>query len=140
MVSTVSRNPVLGELDFLTQIGYYVGRIRVVFSIPARFHSHLFKHTVTVPHHLAYVQWYSKLTEPDPIHGLFKLRPQKDSGGNWVCSIVPVANIRRSVHLLPKFGPAVPAEWTSSNVLDKCSVFYLNTYTDRQIFRSATMN
>ena len=34
-----------------------------------------------VPLHLAYVQWYSKLTEPEPNHGMFKIRPQKDAEG-----------------------------------------------------------
>ncbi|KAF8257575.1 hypothetical protein EI94DRAFT_1629210, partial [Lactarius quietus] len=86
------------------------------------------------------VQWYTKLSEPDPNHGMIKVRPQKDSEGNWVCSIVPVTNIQQSVHLLPKFGPVVPAEWTSSNVLDCCETFFVNTFSDRQFFRSTTMN
>ena len=90
---------------------------------------------VMVPLHLAYVQWYSKLTEPEPNHGMFKIRPQKDAEGSWICSIVPVGNIQRSVHLIPKFGPVAPAEWTSSNVLDCCDIFYLNTFSDRQIYR-----
>ncbi|KAF8259179.1 hypothetical protein EI94DRAFT_1617172 [Lactarius quietus] len=120
--------------------GHSVGRIRVVFTIPARYREHLFDRSVTVPDHLAYVQWYSKLTDPDGSHGMIKLRPQIDSEGNWLCSIVPVAKIRRSVHLLPSFGPVVPAEWASSNVLDRCEMFYLNTFSDRQIFRNATLN
>ncbi|KAF8259555.1 hypothetical protein EI94DRAFT_1780663 [Lactarius quietus] len=110
--------------------GDNVGRVRVVFSIPTRYHKLIFGHGVTVPHHLAYVQWYVKLAEPDQNHGMIKLCPQKDSDSNWVCSIVPVANIQWSVHLLPKFGPVVPAEWTSSNVLDRCETFFMNTYTD----------
>ena len=60
---------------------------------------------MTVPLHLAYVQWYSRLTEPEPNHGMFKVRPLKDAEGDWICSTVPVGNIRRSVHLIPKFGP-----------------------------------
>ncbi|KAF8267553.1 hypothetical protein EI94DRAFT_1786387 [Lactarius quietus] len=53
--------------------GYHVGRIHVVFSIPERYHDSLFKPAVKVPLHLAYVQWYSQLTEPDPNHGMFKI-------------------------------------------------------------------
>ncbi|KAH9021552.1 hypothetical protein EDB85DRAFT_2075544 [Lactarius pseudohatsudake] len=116
--------------------GYCVGRIRVVFSIPQKYHSRIFDPGVSVPLHLAYVQWYSPLTNLDPNNGMFKIRPQKDSEGNWICSIVPVGNIRRSVHLLPKFGPVVPAEWTSSNVLDCCDMFFVNNLTDRQIFHT----
>ncbi|KAF8262704.1 hypothetical protein EI94DRAFT_1882158 [Lactarius quietus] len=116
-----------------------VGRVRVVFSIPTRYHKLVFGDGVTVPHHLVYVQWYTKLAEPDQNHGMIKLCLQKDPDGNWVCSIVPVASIQRSVHLLPKFGPVVPAEWTSSNVLDCCETFFMNTYTNQQIFRMTTM-
>ncbi|KAN0137729.1 hypothetical protein V8E53_004485 [Lactarius tabidus] len=119
--------------------GYHIGRIRVVFAIPSRYHHLLFDPGVTVPQHLAYVQWYSQLTEPEPNHRLFKIRPLKDLDGNWICSIIPVGNIRRSVHLIPKFGPVAPAEWTSSNVLDSCNVFYLNTFSDRHIFRTTTL-
>ncbi|KAI9433254.1 hypothetical protein H4582DRAFT_2061067 [Lactarius indigo] len=116
--------------------GYCVGRIRVVFSIPQKYLSRLFDPRVSVPLHLAYVQWYSPLTVLDPNNGMFKIRPQKDLEGNWICSIVPVGNIRRSVHLLPKFGPVVPAEWTSSSVLDHCDTFFVNNRTDRQIFHT----
>ncbi|KAN0133854.1 hypothetical protein V8E53_008349 [Lactarius tabidus] len=49
----------------------------------------MFKPEVTVPLHLAYVQWYSKLTEPEPNHGMFKIHPLTDAEGNWICSIVP---------------------------------------------------
>ncbi|KAF8269223.1 hypothetical protein EI94DRAFT_1574913, partial [Lactarius quietus] len=89
---------------------------------------------------LAYVQWYTKLSEPDPNHGMIKVCPQKDLEGNWVCSIVPVMNIQWSMHLLPKFGHVVPAEWTSSNVLDRCETFFMNTFSDQHFFRSTTMN
>ncbi|KAI9461560.1 hypothetical protein BJY52DRAFT_1203368 [Lactarius psammicola] len=116
--------------------GYHVGRIRAIFSIPQKYHVRLFNPMVSVPLHLAYVQWYSPLTDLDTNYGMFKIRPQTDLEGNWICSIVPVGNIRRSVHLLPKFGPVVPAEWTSSNVLDCCDTFFVNNLTDRQIFHT----
>ncbi|KAJ7720056.1 hypothetical protein B0H14DRAFT_2298290, partial [Mycena olivaceomarginata] len=54
-------------------------------------------------------------TEPEPDHLMYKVnRSLKD--GDRLSSIIPVANIRRSVHLLPKFGPVAPAEWKSTNV------------------------
>ncbi|KAF8799350.1 hypothetical protein BYT27DRAFT_7003136, partial [Phlegmacium glaucopus] len=55
--------------------------------------------------------------------------------GSPLSSIVPVANIFRSVHLLPKFGPVAPVEWTSSNVMDKCNTFFLNSFTDKHLYR-----
>ncbi|KAI9451165.1 hypothetical protein BJY52DRAFT_1206005 [Lactarius psammicola] len=116
--------------------GYHVGHIRAIFSIPQKYHVRLFNPMVSVPLHLAYVQWYSPLTDLDTNYGMFKIQPQTDLEGNWICSIVPVGNIQRSVHLLPKFGPVVPAEWTSSNVLDCCDTFFVNNLTDWQIFHT----
>ena len=40
------------------------------------------------------------------------ISPLRDHKGKGICSIIPIGNIRRSVHLLPKFGSAAPAEWT----------------------------
>ncbi|KAJ7333971.1 hypothetical protein DFH08DRAFT_707664, partial [Mycena albidolilacea] len=62
---------------------------------------------------------FSPFTEPEPDHLMYKVnRSLKDR--DRLSSIIPVANIRRSVHLLPKFGPVAPAQWKSTNVLDKC--------------------
>ncbi|KAF8268831.1 hypothetical protein EI94DRAFT_1682471 [Lactarius quietus] len=116
--------------------GYHIGRVRVVFSIPQKFHTHLFSPLVQVPLHLAYVQWYSPLTNRDPNHGMFKICPQMESDASWICSIIPVANIQRSIHLIPKFGPVVPTEWTSDSVLDCCDTFFVNDLSDRQIFHT----
>jgi hypothetical protein len=59
-------------------------------------------------------------------------RSLKDS--DRIASVIPLTNIRRSIHLLPKFGPVAPAEWKSSNVLDECSHFFVNLMTDRLIY------
>ncbi|KAJ7906687.1 hypothetical protein B0H13DRAFT_1880374 [Mycena leptocephala] len=54
--------------------------------------------------------------------------------GDRLASIIPVYNIQRSIHLLPKFGPVAPQEWKSHNVLDKFRVFFANPWTDRRIY------
>lgn len=120
-------------------LGYRVGRIRVVFSLPKRAHSLLFSVGVAVPEHLAYVDWYTPFqNEPDQNHLMYRISPLKDREGGLVASIVPLANIRRSVHLFPKFGPLAPPEWMSSNVLDRCDTFFVNSFTDRHLYRIAT--
>ncbi|KAI8970811.1 hypothetical protein BD414DRAFT_427205, partial [Trametes punicea] len=58
-----------------------------------------------------------------------------NSQGARLASIIPVERIARSCHLLPCFGSVAPREWSSSNVLDRCPVFYLNAFTDRNTYR-----
>ncbi len=43
-------------------------------------------------------------------------------------SIIPVTQIIRSCHLLPTWGKRVDPMWTSKNVLDKCTHFFVNPY------------
>ncbi|KAJ7312551.1 hypothetical protein DFH08DRAFT_791323 [Mycena albidolilacea] len=113
--------------------GYRVAQVRVVFSLNARHIATLFSPGIVPPKHLAYVEWFSPFTEPEPDHLMYKVnRSLKD--GDRLSSIIPVANIRRSVHLLPKFGPVAPAEWKSTNVLDRCRYFYVNSMSDRHIY------
>ncbi|KAJ7052358.1 hypothetical protein C8F01DRAFT_925454, partial [Mycena amicta] len=65
---------------------------------------------------LAYVEWFSPFTSaPEAWHHFYKVQ-RSIKNGEHVASIVPAENIRRSVHLLPKFGPVAPQAWTSSNV------------------------
>ncbi|KAJ7078695.1 hypothetical protein B0H15DRAFT_788758, partial [Mycena belliarum] len=71
--------------------------------------------------------------QPEPQHLMYKVRCSiKD--GERITSVIPLANIRRSVHLLPKFGPVAPPEWTSSNVLDLCPTFFVNCFSDRHVY------
>jgi hypothetical protein len=91
---------------------------------------------VVVPDHLAYVEWYTRFPAvPDRNLLMYKISPLKDQNGGHICSVIPLANIRRSVHLFPKFGPHAPEEWTSSNVLDICGTFFVNSFTDRHLYR-----
>jgi hypothetical protein len=91
----------------------------------------LFQEGTQIPKHLAYVDWYTKFTEnPDLDSLLYKIAPLKDESGEKVCSIIPLADIWRSVQLIPKFGAVTPQEWTSSMVLDLARAFFVNCFTD----------
>ncbi|KAJ7342729.1 hypothetical protein DFH08DRAFT_1011044 [Mycena albidolilacea] len=107
--------------------------IHVIFTLGQHHLRHLFLPGVVPPKHLAYVEWFSPFTTPELDHLMYKINHSLKDGERLV-SIVPVGNIRRSVHLLPKFGPVAPAAWKSSTVLDQCKTFFVNSMTDRHIY------
>lgn len=54
--------------------------------------------------------------------------------GKRDAKIIPLSDIRRSIHLHPSFGAIAPREWSSSNVLDKCPKFFVSSFMDRHIY------
>ena len=91
---------------------------------------------VIAPGHLAYVEWYTAFTQPDPVHGLYRVSWSRDTHRALRASIVEVRHFRRSCHLLP-IAPSsgmVPREWTSSSVLDQCEHFWVNRYSDIHMY------
>ena len=119
---------------FTSYIGYRVGQIRVIFALPERHRSQLLPGP-NAPTHLAYVEWFSAFTAPDPHSGLYKLKPVIRNGDR-LASVIPLRSIRRSVYLFPMFGPVAPREWTSGNVLDSCTAFYLDAFSDRHAYHT----
>ncbi|KAI0062603.1 hypothetical protein BV25DRAFT_1803728 [Artomyces pyxidatus] len=116
--------------------GYRVGQIRMVFGLSLRANEAAFINPQSAPTHFAYVEWFSRFAgAAEPNHDMYKVTRSMDwQGVERMASIVPVQRLRRSVHLLPKFGPVAPREWTSANVLDQCKTFYVNCFTDRQTY------
>lgn len=111
--------------------GCRIAQVRVVFRLPPLVSDTLFDADVTKPKHLAYVEWFSKFSaSPDINNGMFKIE-RSMIGTKRLSSIVEVADIRRSIHLFPKMGHKRPIHWTTNNVLDHCSTFYVNDFTDR---------
>ncbi|KAH9911538.1 uncharacterized protein BXZ73DRAFT_93357 [Epithele typhae] len=108
---------------------YRIGRVRLVFTIPKAAHAFLFPRLVP-PQHLAYVEWFTAFTEPDPVHGMYKVSRCRNVNGDRLASVIPVTDIYRSCHLLPVFGAVARRAWTSSTVLDTCELFYFNPFSD----------
>ncbi|KAG2136520.1 uncharacterized protein EDB93DRAFT_1303272 [Suillus bovinus] len=125
----------LGEDSVTNDLeGFGVGQVRVIFSLPPKSLQLLFPPTVNIPPHLAYIEWFTPFpSAPDRNNGLYKLS-RLMRGGDRVASIVPVGDIVRSIHLIPKFGDSAPREWTSETVLEDCNTFWVNSYIDRHTF------
>ncbi|KAF9038795.1 hypothetical protein BDZ89DRAFT_945691 [Hymenopellis radicata] len=109
-----------------------IGRIRVIFRIPASIAMHGI--SVKTPNHwprhaLAYVEWYTK-----PVLSAKAARthmiPSLSKSSLW--SIIPLTNVRQSAHLSPDFSKCSEDQWdipvSQSSVLDTCEHFLLNNW------------
>ena len=112
--------------------------MQVIFSILPQAISKLFMKEHPPPRYLAYVEWFSNFNcAPHPHHMLHQAK-RSYKNGDRLATIIPLNNIRRSIHLFPKFGKQKPATWTSNNVLDLCDTFFVNIFSDRHAFHTMT--
>jgi hypothetical protein len=54
-------------------------------------------------------------------------------------AIIPISNIRQSCMLFPAFpkdSGRTPSDWTTDNVLDKCSSFFVNNWLSKYSYQS----
>lgn len=119
---------------FNAYLGYRVGRVRLVFQLPKEACRQLLPDVIS-PGHLAYVEWFTAFTQPDAVHGMYKVSRclDRDSGAR-LASVIEVCKIRRSCHLLPISSNVIPREWSSSNVLDSCNNFWVSPFSDMHIY------
>jgi hypothetical protein len=113
-------------------IGVRVAQVRVIFTLPRQFG--------TYPRALAYIEWFTPFREPDPSSGLRQIsRSTRQLHRN--AAVIHLDEILRPCHLIPKMGQSVDPRWTSANVYELASDFYLNTFIDLDTFHiSATVN
>jgi len=110
-----------------------VGQVRCVFTLSEVVLNQWFPRGRR-PTYLAYVEWFTPFTaRPDPNYLLYKISRYHDQGVQQA-SVIPIELIRNSVHLFPKPGPVIPTSWTSSNVLEQCQFFFVNSLTDRHVY------
>ena len=82
------------------------------------------------------MEWFSAF-ENNPLadHQFYQIE-RLFNGNDRLASIIPLSNISRSVHLIPKFDPINYRKWSSADVLDNCDTFYLNHFSDRSAFHT----
>ena len=115
---------------------FRVVQVQTVFELPKSALSSIFLSSRPAPPtHLAYVEWFSPLSAPNGSHGMHRVsRSYRD--GRRFASIIPLAEVCRSVQLFPVFGPIMPQDWQSPTVLDECQSFYINPFLDRHLYRN----
>lgn len=117
-------------------LGHRVARVKAIFTLPKAAANLFAGSDRPRPRYLAYVEWFLKFpARPDPNHGLYKIKASIRDGDR-LASVIPLRTIRRSVYLFPNFGPVAPREWTSANVLDRCTTFYVDVFSDRHAYHT----
>ena len=114
-------------------LGTQVGRVRGIFCLPQKIDLGLGPQDTPaswpkVP--LAYVEWYSKQQpEADRQTGMYTIKTTWNSEGVPLGAVVPLSEICQSCMLIPKYKDSrAEVDWTSQNVLDKCSSFVINNW------------
>jgi hypothetical protein len=99
--------------------GIRVGQVRVIFTLPPQLG--------TVPHPLAYVEWFTPLRSPDKVSGMYVIsRSSRATRRN--AAVVSVEQLLGSCYLVPKSGQEISMSLTTDNVLDFASKFYVDRY------------
>ncbi|KAI0040396.1 hypothetical protein FA95DRAFT_1502921 [Auriscalpium vulgare] len=125
----------VGDGGASTVIGYQVAQVRVIFSLPVKARASAFPLGYNGPVHLAYVEWFTPFgPAAEPNHLMYRVARKYRAGLRRHASVIPVDDIHRSVHLIPRFGPQAPRHWTSANVLDKCRIFYVSSFVDKHTY------
>ncbi|KAJ7243295.1 hypothetical protein C8J57DRAFT_981661, partial [Mycena rebaudengoi] len=64
---------------------------------------------------LAYIEWFKPLTQLDVDLGMYKISPATQAHRRRA-SIIPVTQISRSCHLIPRFPHLIDRTWTTDDV------------------------
>ncbi|KAJ6577620.1 hypothetical protein B0H19DRAFT_1207980 [Mycena capillaripes] len=99
--------------------GLRPAQIRVIFKLPPQFG--------TYTHLLTYIKWFTPLNRPDPTTGMFTTHCSTRAHRRNA-AVISVKHIVCSCHLMGKCGTTIDQKWTSSNVLEEASMFYVNPY------------
>ena len=114
--------------------GLRVAQVRVVFQLPSKIIRQVIPSSeVTLPTHLAYVEWFSPIpTTPESNSLLYKVSRLTQDSRN-LASIIPINTILCSVHLFPRFRQDT-LTWNTFSVLELCPSFYINPFSSRDVF------
>ena len=100
----------------------------MLFKLPAQFGP--------FPHPLAYIEWFTPLRDPEPIIGVYRIsRSTRNHRRN--AAVVSVGDIMEDCHLSVVSRGEIDRTWTTDNVLEMGTYFYLNRYIDINRFSTS---
>jgi hypothetical protein len=86
---------------------------------------------------LILVYWFTRpLHQPEKDIKMYQLKRRYTADGRPVASIIEMASIARFVELIPRLGRKVHPDLTKDNTMDKCDLFLLNSFTDKEIYQA----
>ncbi|KIK51244.1 hypothetical protein GYMLUDRAFT_181672, partial [Collybiopsis luxurians FD-317 M1] len=119
--------------------GCRVGCLRVIFCLPRIVLMNGFPVSVLnywPTEFLAYVTWYMRFQHsPDKNTGMYHIEAAVDSKGQAQGSIITLSDIRQCCMLMPSRG-LWNESWTSSNILDQCSSFFMNNLQSKYTYQT----
>jgi hypothetical protein len=100
----------------------------VIFDLPPQFGYS--------PGPLAYVEWYTGFNRPDPILGMYRVKPAyaRVRDLRRRAEVIPLHHILRSCHLEADCGKTLGKRWTSDTALDLAPSFLFNHYFSIDMF------
>lgn len=105
--------------------GLRVAQVRALFDLPPQFG------VIASP--LAYVEWFTPLGVPDHVTGMYVVR-RSTRRREPNTELVMVDRLVRGCHLIGKAGRVMDRTWTSENVLQKATNFWVNNYINHDMF------
>ncbi|KAF7290284.1 hypothetical protein MIND_01342400 [Mycena indigotica] len=109
--------------------GLQIAHVKLIFRLPA----HIAPHT----HPLLYVHWFTPFRDTradfDSPSGLSRIS-HSTTVGQRRSSIISLADVIQTCHLIPKFSSTVSANWDCNRVLNEATVFYFNPYLRNRDF------
>jgi hypothetical protein len=133
--STGLKGSYLFKLDgFLTnhRLGCRIARIKAIFKLPDTGLNKQPLGSKYPKEPLAYIEWYSKLQRAEAYHGMYKIKPLESREG----IVVPLTQIRQGCMLFPDFTSGRNSAWTSENVLDLSSAFFVNNWQSSYTYQT----
>ncbi|KAH9174837.1 hypothetical protein EDB89DRAFT_2113547 [Lactarius sanguifluus] len=126
--------------------GHHIGQLQLIFQAVL---SQAFMPSPSADLFLSYIQWFDIVRQPNPVTpvpsnqrgvyphsstGMYLLKRAWQNDGAIMGDVVPLAQLRALVNLVPWFGEEADKRLTKEMALEYSSEFWLNKYFDKELF------